>query len=642
MSSGRVPLTIGALGIVFGDIGTSPLYAFREAARAAGAAGSDVAVLGVLSLMIWAILLSVSLKYVTLVLRLDNDGEGGILALATLLDLQQYSRGPQAILLFVALLGAAMLFGDGVITPAISVLSAVEGLELVAPGLDEWVVAITIGILVMLYVSQRAGTHRIGVLFGPIMTLWFVSLGILGLWTALKTPVVFMAINPVYGIRLLVERPDDALLILAAVFLTITGGEALYADLGHFGRKVITRAWYCFAMPGLILNYFGQGALVLENPEALRNPFFLLAPGFMLLPLVILSTAATIIASQAIITGVFSLTKQAIETGFMVPLAVKHTAEENESHVYIGTVNWALAGLSIGTVLLFRSSDALSHAYGIAVATAMITTSILFFSAHYRLRHWPRPVTILVAIFILAIDLVFFLPNLGKIPTGGELPLALASFALIIMVSWRGGTRRISEIIARRGHLDVDELESATRNATVVHRSAVVLSRTSIRVPVALGRLNQLLDVGFERYVFVSVKVAGRPRVGPSERLFIDHLSKRIARVSLVVGYMQTVNLPALVAPALREIGLDPSSVIYVVGHERPLPPRRVRSVRDLLAFVFVVLMRNAARVADRFNLPPKRTLEVGYPLSLETGVKADLGRPGGKAPPSEVVMARK
>lgn len=641
MSARRMPLTIGALGIVFGDIGTSPLYAFREAARAAEAA-TDFAVLGVLSLMLWAIILSVSLKYVTLVLRLDNDGEGGILALATLLDLQHFTPGHRGLLLLVALVGAAMLFGDGVITPAISVLSAVEGLELVAPSLTEFVVPITVAILLVLYAAQRAGTHRIGILFGPVMTLWFVVLGVLGLMAAVKNPIVFTAINPLYGVELIWSAPEKAIFVLAAVFLTITGGEALYADLGQFGRKVITRAWYCFAMPGLVLNYFGQGALVLADPTALRNPFFLLAPNFLLLPLVILSAVATVIASQAIITGVFSLAKQAIETSFLVPLAVKHTAEEYESHVYIGTINVLLAILSISTVFMFRSSDALSHAYGIAVATAMITTTVLYVSAQFRLRRWPRPLTAVVGIVILSIDMVFFLPNLGKIPTGGELPLALAGFALLVMISWRVGTRRMSEILTRRGYVEIEELEGSLRTSTVVHRTAVVLSRSSVRVPVALSRLNQLLDVSFDRFVFVSVKVAGRPRIGPSERLFVDTVSKRMSRVSLVVGYMQSVNLPALIAPALREIGVDPGSVIYVVGHERPLPPKRIRSVRDVLSFVFVVLMRNAARAADRFNLPHKRTLEVGYPIGFDASRAPDARPPSGRANPAEVVLPRK
>lgn len=622
MTAGRLPLTVAALGIVFGDIGTSPLYAFREAARAAPV-GGELAILGVLSLIIWAIILSVSVKYVSLVLRCDNDGEGGILALATLLDLQHFTPGTRGFLLFIALLGAAMLFGDGVITPAISVLSAVEGLQYVAPAFGRWEVPITIVILIFVYLSQRAGTHRIGVLFGPIMLVWFVSIGVLGLIHALQHPVVFTAFNPIHGVRLLMASPFSALAILSAVFLAITGGEALYADLGQFGRKVIARAWYYVALPGLLLNYFGQGALILAHPEALQNPFYLLAPNFLRLPMLILATAATVIASQAVITGVFSLTKQAIETNFMPPLSVTHTAESNESHVYIGTINVILAVLSIATVIAFQSSDALSHAYGIAVSTAMITTTVLYVSAQVRMRRWPKYVTYVAGACLLLIDLAFFLPNLEKLDTGGELPLSLAGAALLVMVAWRVGTRRMGIILNERGRVELNAVQHADRAVGAsIHRCAVVLSRTSTHAPIALGRLHELLGINFDRMILVNVKVAGRPRVGPEDRLKVEVLSSRLTRIELAVGYMQSVNLPALLAPGLREVSVDPNTVIYVVGHERPLPPRRVRSLRDLLSYVFVLLVRNAARAADRFNLPSKRTLEVGYPLSLDVPLK--------------------
>ncbi len=393
MSKLKTSLTIAALGIVFGDIGTSPLYSFREAATAAGGQHPDSQILGVLSLIVWTITLSVTFKYVGLVLRINNDGEGGILALSTLLGLHHRSDPRGRFLLVFGLLGAAMLFGDGVITPAISVLSAIEGLELAAPAIDHWVVPITVLVLMGLFYAQRFGAHSIASLFGPTMMVWFAVIGALGAFSIARNPDVLWAVDPHYGIVLLFDHPQRAALILAAVFLTITGGEALYADLGSFGRPAIARAWFLVAMPGLLLNYFGQGALVMADPAAIKNPFYLLAPGWLQLPLVVLASIATVIASQAVITGVFALTRQAMQVDLLPQLRVIHTTAEHEGHVYLPTINWLLAILSISAVLGFRSSDALADAYGMAVATAMITTTLLYVAALIHLgsiNRYPR------------------------------------------------------------------------------------------------------------------------------------------------------------------------------------------------------------------------------------------------------------
>ncbi len=611
----RLPLTVAALGIVFGDIGTSPLYAFREAATAAPDLAA-ASVLGVLSLIVWAIVLSVGVKYVGLVLRLDNDGEGGVLALATLLKLNRREDNPSRWLVLVALVGAAMLFGDGVITPAISVLSAVEGLEFAVPSLTTYVVPITVAVLAGFYLSQRAGTHRIGALFGPVMLVWFLVLAVLGIASIAGNPEVLTAVDPRHGLRLLASDPARAGIVLAAVFLAITGGEALYADLGQFGRPVIARAWFLVAMPALVLNYFGQGALVLADHDALRNPFYLLAPGWMQLPLLVLATLATVIASQAVVTGVFSLAKQAIETGFLVPLGITHTADENESHVYIGSLNVLLAVLSIATVLGFRSSDALSDAYGLAVATAMITTTVLFVAAHIMLRRWSLAVTVVTGAALLLLDLAFFLPNTGKLATGGWLPVSLAAFAFLALWSWRFGTARTVTLLDERAR-DLDE-EAAVFDAAIptVERPAAFLTRAGASVPVALARLNEQIGAVFSQAVVVSVRVVGRPRVPRADQTTVERLGARVARIELRVGYMQIVDLPAAIAPRLRELGIDPGAIVYVTGSERPLMPVRIRSLSDVLWAMFVVQQRNGARGADRFALPPERTLEVGYRIA--------------------------
>lgn len=618
MSKAKSSLTIAALGIVFGDIGTSPLYSFREAATAAGTAHPEAQVFGVLSLIVWTITLSVSFKYIGLVLRVNNEGEGGILALSTLLGLHQRSDPRGRFLLVFALLGAAMLFGDGVITPAISVLSAIEGLEVAAPAIDHFVVPLTVLVLLVLFSVQRAGTHRIGALFGPTMMVWFAVLGVLGLLSILQHPEILEAVNPQHGIRLLANNPERAALILAAVFLTITGGEALYADLGSFGRPAIAKAWFLVAMPGLLLNYFGQGALLLAEPDAIKNPFFLLAPDALRLPLVILAALATVIASQAVITGVFALSRQAMQVDLLVGLRIVHTAEEHESHVYLPAVNWLLAALSISAVLGFQSSDRLADAYGMAVATAMITTTLLFVAALIYLNKLGKWAAWAIGLLLLTIDLIYFIPNLTKLETGGWLPLSLASIAMIVMMSWRVGIRRSLEARGRSSErLGSYALALQTREPTV-ERWAIFLTRGGDVIPEPMANMDRLLGSVFKGAVLVSVRIVGRPRVPPDERIVQHWVGERLLRLELHVGYMQSISLPSLIGPALLAEGLNSEEMVYVVGHERPLPPRRWRHPRDLLLSLFCLLVRNSERRTDRFDLPPRRTLQVGYSIMLD------------------------
>ncbi|MEW5421189.1 KUP/HAK/KT family potassium transporter [Amorphus sp. 3PC139-8] len=608
---------MGALGIVFGDIGTSPLYSLRETVVAAGHMAPDVAVVGVLSLITWAIILAIAVKYVGMVLRVDNDGEGGILALATLLNLHADARRWQLVLLCAALLGAAMLFGDGVITPAISVLSAMEGLKLAAPSLDPLVVPLTVMVLAALFLAQRAGTHRIGVLFGPIMLIWFVVLGLLGLYGLSGNLHVLRALSPHHGVLLLAADPVRGLAVLSAAFLAITGGEALYADLGQFGRRAISWAWYGVAMPGLLLNYYGQGALILADPSALQNPFYALAPHLLRIPLLLLATAATVIASQAVITGVMSLARQAMEIGYLVPLRTIHTAEEHESHIYLPAVNAFLGILAIVVVIGFGSSNALAGAYGLAVATAMVTTTVLYAAAVIRLRDWPRGVAIAVVVGILAFDLVFFVANLGKIESGGWLPLMLAAFALLVMAAWRVGQARTRAWLAPTT-IPLPQFAKKEAKETVnIDYPAVFLTRTSANTPTTLVLLDRLLGTTFSTAIVVSVTVAGRPRVTGDERVKTVPMKGGILRLDISVGYMQSVNLPAIIGPVLKAEGIDSDTVVYVVGFERPVAPERIRRPGDLLAKLFAVLARFMERTADHFQLPQRRTLEVGVPVRL-------------------------
>lgn len=611
---------VAALGVVFGDIGTSPLYAFKQGLLAVGGTGgvTDADVLGLLSLITWAIILSVTIKYVMLVLRADNDGEGGILALVTLLDLHRSATGGRLFLLIAGLVGGAMLIGDGVLTPAISVLSAIEGLEVIAPALDHWIVAVTVLVILAVFVSQRAGTERIGALYGPVMLLWFVSLGALGLHGIVAAPQVLAALDPRHGLMLLADHPLLAGAILGAAFLAITGGEALYADLGHFGRPVITRAWLVVAMPALLLNYYGQGAYVLVHRDSVRNPFYDLSPDLFDVPLLILATCATVIASQAIITGVFSLAKQAIELGYLPPMRIRYTSERNDQHIYVGRLNWIMMIACAAIVVSFGSSDRLASAYGIAVAMAMVATTILFVAYVRRSWRWPLPALIALAGGLAVIDVSFALANLTKLHDGGWLPVAIASIVLIIMVSWRRGLEGLS-LQQRRFTEPLDDFVARGRPpaCAISPRTAIFLSRGGAVTPVALGRLSELLNVQFSKAVIVSVWIAARPRVPVDDRVRILPIDGTHLRVDVRFGYMQQIDVPAVLGPALYAQGVDPDEAVYVIGHERVMPPDDILGVRDVLAHVFAFLARNAERSVDRFGLPRPRTIEIGYPVRL-------------------------
>nr|WP_255720421.1 KUP/HAK/KT family potassium transporter [Acuticoccus kalidii] len=607
----RRGIALAALGIVFGDIGTSPLYAFRETVTAAGGA-TVVEVMGSLSLIAWALVLSVSVKYVSILLRLDNGGEGGIIALAALLDLHRSRGGRRAAMLSVALAGAAMLFGDALITPAISVLAAVEGLEIALPRLDPLVLPIACAILITLFAIQGAGTEVIGRWFGPVMLVWFAAIGLLGAAAIVARPEVLAALDPRHAVRLLAADPLRGATIVTAVFLAVTGGEALYADLGQFGRRAITRAWYAVVLPGLLLCYFGQGALVLAEPHALDNPFYRLVPDALRLPMVALATLATIIASQAVISGIFSLARQAMELHLLVPMRVRHTSRINEHHVYLPVLN---AMIGTGTLLIavgFGSSAALAGAYGLSVAGAMIATTILAI-AEMRQRH-RRRAALVVALFLplLAIDIVFFGSSLGKVANGGWLPLSLTALALAIMLSWHLGRVRLVEVGGTTGTPIARLAREMGRRETKIAIPIVALMRPGEGSVSSIDQLLRVLEINPGRVVIVSLWVGSKPRVRQADRVTVVCLDEQVCRIDLTVGYLQQIDLPSLLAPELARLGIEPDEAVYLVSHDRLVPPPRIRSVGDVSIVLFVVLFRLAERATDRFRLPPKRTLEVG------------------------------
>ena len=606
-------LSLVALGVVFGDIGTSPLYASRVAVEAAG--GPDEAVvLGIGSLIVWALVLSVAVKYISFVLRADNDGEGGVLALAALLDLTRRIDRRSRWLLLVAMAGAAALFGDAVITPAISVLSAVEGVRVALPALDHLVLPLTTAILLALFAFQRLGTERVGVSFGPVMLVWFVSLGTLGTLQIANEPHVLFALDPRYGLTLLTTSPGTASAVLAAVFLAITGGEALYADLGQVGRRGITLAWYGIAMPGLVLNYLGQGALLLSRPDAAADPFFELAPDLLRVPLLALATAATIIASQAVLTGLFSLARQAMLLGLLPPLKVTYSSQSNPHAIYIGSLNAVIAVLTIAVVLGFGSSERLASAYGLAVILAMVTTTVMFLV--WYAKRSSRLALATVAGLLVGLDLTFLLPNLGKIVSGGWLPLTLAGIAFVVALAWHRGRRKRLMAEAREPQLAQIARRLQRPDHVALPKPIVFLARPGVSAPHALREVERLLGLNFTPLLVVTLWPTNRPRVMAEDAASVLKLGPHISHVHIRVGYMQRVDLPSLLAPTLRALGIRPRDAVYVTSLERVLVPRPTSPGR-VLDIVYGLLTRLAERAPDRFHLPPNRTLEIGVPFIL-------------------------
>ena len=620
-----LPLTLTALGVVYGDIGTSPLYAMRECFFGShGVAATPANVLGVLSLIIYALLLVISIKYVVLVMRADNQGEGGILALTALVPGR---NGPdrggsrlavgRPILIALGIFGTALLYGDGMITPAISVLGAVEGLEVATPLFRPYVVPITVVILVLLFSIQRFGTHHVGRLFGPIVIVWFVTIAALGIMWIGRQPAVVGAFDPRHALRFFELNGFMGFAVLGSVFLVVTGGEALYADMGHFGRRPIRLAWFALVLPALVLNYLGQGALLLSNPEA-AHPFFLMAPSWALLPLVGIATAAAIIASQALISGSFSITRQAIQLGLAPRLEVEHTSAREMGQIYVPQVNWALMVSTVVIVIGFGSSSALAAAYGIAVTLTMIITVLLLYVVMTERWQWRKPWAIAVMGTFLVIDAAFFGANALKIFQGGWLTLLVAGALFTLMTTWRTGRRLLGERLAERA-LPVEEF-LATVEATKPIRvpgTAVFMSAQGTGTPPALAHNLRYNKVLHERVIVLTVATVQQPHVAADQRVETKPLGHDLFDMRVKYGFMEDPDVPAALAQA-REQGLrsDPEDLTYFLGRETIVVTRR-RGMSKWREKLFVLMSRNAMRATAFFRLPPERVVELGVQVEM-------------------------
>lgn len=611
-------LALAALGVVYGDIGTSPLYAFKEAfAGAHGLAVSQTHVLATLSALFWSVMLIVSLKYVWIVLKFNNDGEGGVLALTALArrfagERAAWSRWVVAAGVFAA----ALFYGDAIITPAISVLSAIEGISVATPRLERWVVPVTIGILIALFLIQRHGTQRVGKLFGPITVLWFGTLAVLGAISIASTPLVLMALNPAYAVQFALSEPHAFFILLSAVFLAMTGGEALYADMGHFGARAVRIAWYGLVCPALVINYFGQGALVLRDAEAARNPFYLLAPDWFIYPLVVLATAATVIASQATITGAYSMTLQASRLNFLPRVRILHTSDTERGQIYIPSVNWLMLVCVVILVVEFRSSGALAAAYGIAVSgTMIITTLLLMFIALVNNARWRLLLAAMLVVFGV-LESAFFASNLTKIVSGGWLPLVLGLFIYIMLMTWKEGTRMMA---LERSSIEIpmqDFLRMPLDDVTRVAGTAVYLTSDPALVPNALFHNLKHYKVLHERVVFLNVLSLDVPYVDPASRLRVELLSEQMYRVSVAFGFREEPDVPqALQGLAALGLTLESMETTYFCARTTIVDgPGKMPRWRSAL---FGWMTRQSESVALHFRLPPNRVVELGTQVVL-------------------------
>src|SRR5271155_1571058 len=616
-SRGALALSgLAALGIVFGDIGTSPLYTLRTAFDFLHGDPTPERILGILSLVIWTLFLITSIKYVALAMSIDNDGEGGILALMSLLGVQRHRR-PAIVL--AGLLGAALIYGDGAITPAISVLSALEGLDIAAPALQQYEVPAAVAILAALFAVQPLGTSRIGAAFGPVMLMWFLAIAALGVWGVAQDPWVLIAVNPYYGLHLLATNGFGGFAVLGGIFLCVTGAEALYADMGHFGKRPIRASWSWIVFPSLVLNYAGQCAIALRGESIANNIFFRLCPEPLLIPLICLATVATIIASQSIVTGAFSMTRQAIQLGWLPRLHIKQTSEKGYGQIYVGVVNWLLMVVTIALVLLFQKSDNLAAAYGIAVSATMLMTSFLLFIAMREVLQWSLLASATLAAVFIFIDAGFFAANSLKIAEGGYVPLLLAGLVYGAMLIWHRGSVAVANSLEQTPVPVAKFLDDVkARNIPRVPGTAVFLTRTSNGVPpVMLWHLKQNRAL-HEHVLVLRVLTESRPRVHWPELMTIAKEGENFWRVTTHFGFLQRPDIPRLMHQATQkgcEIGLD--DVVYYVGHEIILHKERGPALPHWQEALFAAMLRNASHVTDYFRLPSEQVVEIGRQISI-------------------------
>ncbi len=612
------PLVLGSVGVVYGDIGTSPLYAFREAviaAKASSFAGRE-AVFGVLSLILWALLLIVTLKYVVVLLRADNKGEGGMFALMALG--QSVAKRSAPVIMGLGIAGASFFYGDAVITPAISVLSAVEGMTLVSPAFDQYVMPLSLVILIGLFTAQSRGTAKVATFFGPVTVVWFTVLALGGIVHLVINPEVLVAVNPWYGIRFLLRHGLIGLTVLGLIFLAVTGAEALYADLGHFGRKPIQTAWFGLILPALTLNYFGQGALVLEHPEALENPFYLLYPDWALVPMVILATLATIIASQAVITGAFSLTRQAIQLGLLPRFGITHTSESVSGQIYMPRVNWMLLVGVLFVVVIFRSSSNLAAAYGVSVTAAMVIDTLLAFFVIWRFWRWPLWQTLLLVLPLLLLEQTFLTANFLKVFQGGWVPLTLAACVGLIMITWVRGSRLLARQ-TRKNEADLDWLLRRLE-AKPPHRvagTAVFFTADPTAAPTALMHNLKHNRVLHERNIILSIRTEDTPRVPRYERVTVERVTDTFIRVVARYGFMETPSVPKIFEQCRRkDLNVDMSATSFFLSRRnlKPTPKSEMPGWQDHL---FVALARSAQDATTYFQIPTDRVVEVGTQVAV-------------------------
>jgi len=616
--SASLKLAFASIGVVFGDIGTSPLYAMREALHHVVAAGGDLrlAVLGVASLLLWALILIVTLKYVMLLMRADNKGEGGILSLVVLVETVLKRKG--GFVLALGIIGAAFFFGDAMITPAMSVLAAIEGLEVINPAFAPYVVPLTLAVLVTLFLFQYRGTAGVASLFAPITTIWFIVIGVMGVVHIFDDPEIYLAFNPAYGVRMLLDQPGLALLVFGGVFLAVTGGEALYADMGHFGKQPIRMAWLAVVFPGLVLNYLGQGAFIIAHPQAVENPFFLMAPSWALIPLVVLATLVTVIASQAVITGAFSIAQQAMSLGLFPRMNITHTSETEQGQIYIGQINWLILCGVILLVLVFKSSSNLAAAYGVAVNTSMVVDTTLAIIFFWKARTLPRWLVLPALAGIFVIELTFLAANGLKLASGGYMPVLMGATIILMMVTWLRGRQALAAKL-RRESIELEGLLHSLekRPPTRVAGAAVFMQTDPVYAPSALMHNLKHNRVLHDILVFITVETTDEPRAESTERVIVRQLPLGAWLVEARFGYMEQPDVPAALR-ACEPFGLaiDPRQASYFLG-------RRVirMSAHSALPFwqqrIFIMLANQSARAIEFFRIPPDRVVELGMQMSV-------------------------
>jgi KUP system potassium uptake protein len=617
---GLVTLAFGALGIVYGDIGTSPLYAFRESFEHADLDVSQTTAYGVASVVFWALVLIISIKYLLLVMRADNHGEGGILALtALLLPRRGLPTGTKRIIIALGVFGTALLYGDGLITPAISVLSAVEGFEVATTAFESWVIPVSVAILIVLFLVQRRGTERISRLFGPVMILWFLVLAVLGLRQVIAHPGVVRAVSPSYGVAFFVDQPAKAFLALGSIFLVVTGGEALYADMGHFGRRPIQLSWYVLVFPALVLNYFGQAALVAATPgDEVGMPFFRLAPVWAVTPLAVLATMATVIASQALISGAFSLTAQAVQLDYLPRLDIRHTSAAHIGQIYVPLVNWLLMIGCVALTIGFGSSSKLAAAYGIAVTTTMAITTLLFFRVVVDRWGWPIPKALAVIVPLSLIDLAFFTANVPKIPAGGWLPLLVGLILVIQMTTWRRGRAIVARTLQRGQRPTAQVVTEAVADGVVrVPGTAIYMFKDPGFAPPAMISNLRHNHVLHDSTVVLSIIASESPRIDPADRAAVSPVADGVYQMVLTFGYMDTPDaLAELRRVRVADRPLDINGATFFLGRETvaSIPEGEMPRWREQL---FVVLHRAAASASRFYHLPSEQVFEVGTQVDI-------------------------